>query len=177
MVASKTAGNRPIEEIFRKEQVGSLCRTQPAVVNPTTALPEALRKLREDSGGCVIVVEEGSSADGAAASGAQLRAVGILTERDYLDKLAGKPLDPGATVAVFMTPSPKTISREECLDTAIQLMTRGGYRHLPLVDERGSLVGVLSARHIISYLASLFPVEIMNLPPRVPQSVQARDGG
>ena len=119
-----------------------------------------------------------------------LKPVGIFTERDYLDKIvrigreksAGGKHQPGKRpedlpVSKFMTRDPKTISQEESLDTALQLMTRGGYRHLPLVDNEGNLVGVLSARNIISFLAEIFPVEIINLPPRHDQKIGSREGG
>jgi CBS domain-containing protein len=78
-----------------------------------------------------------------------------------------------------MTASPRTILESESLETAIRLMTAGGYRHLPLVDAAGTLVGVLSARDIIRHLAEFFPVEVMNLPPRLHQDekIWSREGG
>jgi CBS domain-containing protein len=131
--------------------------------------------LRGDSGGCVVVVE---------LEGTRPRPVGIFTERDYLDKIAA--LDPAAweesqlsPVENFMTVTPRTIPQSESLETAIQLMTQGGYRHLPLVDRAGYLVGVISARDIIRHLAEFFPLEVMNLPPRLHQDerIQSREGG
>ena len=60
-------------------------------------------------------------------------------------------------------------------------MTRKGYRHLPIVDEKGDLQGVVSARDIIGYLAEFFPMEIYNLPPSTTQEqdqvFDTREGG
>ncbi len=170
-----------MEEVFRQERVGCLCRTEPATGFPETPLSEVLRRLRGDSGGCVIIVEPvvapaDSSSDRPPECNAW-KPVGILTERDYLDKIAGKPPRPGATAGAYMTPHPRTISADESLDAAIQLMTRGGYRHLPIVDRDGGLAGVLSVRDIIFYLAELFPSEVMNLPPRLHQGVCSRREG
>lgn len=214
MTTSKMAGQKPVEEVFRREKVAAIARTKPATALPGTPLGEAIRILKGDSGGCVVVVE----ADNSAAGGAPAwKCVGIFTERDYLDNVplgdgldgggsgggsrpgdgAGHPkqswgtslpgagsqeksgarLGNGAVLRDIMTPKPRTLFVEESLDAAIQLMTRGGYRHLPLVDGDGHLVGVLSARDIIFFLAEFFPTEVMNLPPRFHQEISSRDGG
>jgi CBS domain-containing protein len=41
----------------------------------------------------------------------------------------------------------------------------GGYRHVPLVDEAGRPVGVISVKDIVSFLVELFPAAVLNLPP------------
>ena len=48
---------------------------------------------------------------------------------------------------------------------ALSKMQRGGYRHLPVVDERGRPVGILSAKHIIRYIVEHFPAVVYNHPP------------
>ena len=53
-------------------------------------------------------------------------------------------------------------------------MEEGGYRHLPVVDERGP-VGVLSVKRIVHYLVEHFPTTVYNLPPDpavVPQQAE-----
>ena len=181
MLSSKISRPRPVEEVFRQERVGCLSRTEPAIGFPETPLTEVLRRLRGDSGGCVIIVEPAVAPPDPSSNRLPERnswkPVGILTERDYLDKIAGKPPRPGATAAAYMTPHPRTISADESLDAAIQLMTQGGYRHLPLVDRDGGLAGVLSVRDIIFYLAELFPTDVMNLPPRLHQRACSRREG
>ena len=62
---------------------------------------------------------------------------------------------------------------------AIQLMTKRGYRQLPIVDDKGELFGVISARDIVVYLAEHFPMEIYNRPPTRDQEqiFDSREGG
>ena len=55
-------------------------------------------------------------------------------------------------------------------------MEEGGYRHLPVVDEAGRPVGVLSVKRIVHYLAEHFPATTSNLPPD-PGSLPAAAGG
>jgi CBS domain-containing protein len=90
--------------------------------------------------GCVVV------ADGN-------RPVGIFSERDALRKinvdataLAARP------VREFMTHNPQSLVADAKIAFAVQRMDLGGYRHLPIVDERGELVGIISARDILRHL-------------------------
>src|SRR4030095_1845507 len=157
MPVSRSAASQPVEELLRREKVGRLCRATPAVATRETSLAETLRLLKGDCGGGVVIVEADSG------SAATSRPVGIFTERDYLDKIALASPAPDASrlpLEAFMTDAPPYLSADETLEAAIRLMTRGGYRHVPLVDGGGSLRGLLSARDIIQFLAELFPTEI-----------------
>ena len=44
-------------------------------------------------------------------------------------------------------------------------MEKGGYRNLPVVDDAGRPVGILSVMRIVHYLVEHFPVAVYNLPP------------
>jgi CBS domain-containing protein len=57
-----------------------------------------------------------------------------------------------------MTPKPETIEPERPLAYALQRMTVGDLRHLPLVDEENRSVGVISSRDIINHLAAVVGV-------------------
>jgi len=57
------------------------------------------------------------------------------------------------------------------------MMSVGGFRHLPVVDQRGCPAFILSVRDIVEFLVESFPAEILNLPPDFGRhSVRARDG-
>jgi CBS domain-containing protein len=47
-----------------------------------------------------------------------------------------------------MTPRPATVGPEDALGDAAGLMVQGGFRHLPVVDVDGRLVGMLSEREL-----------------------------
>ncbi len=122
--------------------------------------------------------------DGPETVASRPRPVGIFTERDYLDKLVTLEADDWLNVKYnpverHMTEGLQSLSMDEPLDRAIQLMTKRGYRHLPIVDEAGGLFGMISARDIIAYLAEYFPMEIYNLPPSLDQEqvFDTREGG
>ena len=75
------------------------------------------------------------------------RIVGIFTERDALNKVLAGNLDPDATtLAQVMVANPQTIRADRPLAYALQFMVDGGFRHVPVVDQDGAPVGMVSAR-------------------------------
>lgn len=79
---------------------------------------------------------------------------GIITERDFLTKVTGKEVGLKESLRPFMTKNPKTIMANESVVTALCLMTREGFRHLPVVDMENRPVGVISIRDIMTFFAS-----------------------
>ncbi len=76
---------------------------------------------------------------------------------------AGRPLT--TAVADCMTLDPVIVGPKEPIGLAIRRMEEGGYRHLPVIDEAGRPVGVLSVKRIVHYLAEHFPATVYNQPP------------
>jgi CBS domain-containing protein len=48
---------------------------------------------------------------------------------------------------------------------ALNLMSVGGFRHVPLVDEKRRPVGVVSVRDIVNHLVDHFPDKVLNVSP------------
>jgi CBS domain-containing protein len=104
------------------------------------------------------------------------RVVGIFTERDLMRRVlaVGKPL--ALAVSEVMTADPVVVQLKETIGVAVKRMEEGGYRHLPVVDEKGHPVGVLSVKRIVHYLVEHFPGTVYNLPPD-PGAVQLEREG
>jgi CBS domain-containing protein len=157
--AGKVIDNRTIHEPIRL-----LNPRTPLSVTSSATLREAVDVMREHHIGCVLVVDDG-------------RLVGILTERDLLLKMEGAGL--AEAVSGFMTRDPETLQPDDPIVWALNRMSVGGYRHVPLVDGDGRPVGILSVKDIVHYIVALFPNEVLTLPP---DPVRAdgwtgRDGG
>lgn len=104
---------------------------------------------------------------------------GIFSERDVLRKILNKEIGDLTQLPVeqFMIADPQTATPEDLLDTAILYMARGGYRHLPIVDEDHRPIGMVSIRDVISYLVEHFSHEVLTLPPQpVRDAMKAREG-
>ena len=75
--------------------------------------------------------------------------VGILSERDIVRYLASRAADIFAmTAAELMTPHPTTATPSTTVAQAMEIMTDGHFRHLPIVEE-GRLIGVVSIGDVV----------------------------
>ncbi len=72
---------------------------------------------------------------------------GIFTERDALLKVLVESRDPDKTLLEeVMVREPQTVRAEQSMAFALLVMVEGGFRHVPVVDDRGRVVGMISAR-------------------------------
>ena len=104
---------------------------------------------------------------------------GIFSERDVLNKILNTQVGDLDEISVkeFMIADPQTAQPEDSMNTAILLMARGRYRHVPIVDTENRPIGMVSIRDVISYLIEEFPQEVLTLPPKpVRDAMKAREG-
>jgi CBS domain-containing protein len=94
----------------------------------------ACRLMAEKRIGAMLVVESN-------------KIVGIFTERDALNKVLATSMDPDTTkLAQVMVSDPMTIRSDKPLGFALAMMADGGFRHVPVVDDNGAPLGMVSAR-------------------------------
>ncbi|MET1233077.1 MAG: CBS domain-containing protein [Candidatus Limnocylindrales bacterium] len=148
---------------LRSERVGVVMRRDPIVVTSGTSVGAGIGAIQSARADCLLV-----------AAGDVL--AGILTERDVMLKIVGRDVDLATPVDSFMTAGPDALTPEATMGEALALMDRGGYRHVPLVDAAGRIVGLLRQQDILAYVAEAFPESILNLPPRPHQRLQEQDG-
>jgi CBS domain-containing protein len=153
-------------ELARNLKVESVLRLNPT---PPVCLPReataavAVEVMRRHAIGCVLVTDQGGAL------------LGIFTERDLLRLVAqGRSLE--QPLRGLMTPHPVTVTRTEPIASAVQKMERGTFRHLPVIEESGRPVGVLSVKSVVHYLVEHFPSTIYCLPPN-PGAVQREREG
>jgi CBS domain-containing protein len=92
---------------------------------------------------------------------------------------AGRSAD--VSVRDVMTPGPTTVNEHDSVQHAVEVMERGGYRHLPVMTlDAGAAaarpLGVLSVKDLVHYLVEYFPSNVYNLPPTPDQTQPAREG-
>lgn len=132
-------------------------------IEPTTPLRQAIEVMKQDEGGCAIVCDSD-------------RVVGIFTERDLLTKVIGENVDLNAPVSNWMSPAVSTLTPDDTIGNAVDMMNARSFRNIPLVKD-GKLVGSISVFDVISYLAESYPKATMNLPPSPNQVMDSTDGG
>jgi len=129
-----------IERSILKDQIAALCPRKPLIVSPATPVADVLKIMVEKKIGCVLIVENE-------------KASGIFSERDALMRLgADYAALTSRPISDFMTPNPETVMLNDRIAFALHKMDLGGYRHIPVLDE-GKVVGVISVRDILRYIA------------------------
>jgi CBS domain-containing protein len=114
---------------------------QLAVVNQDLTVMAAAQLMAEEQIGAVIALKDG-------------KAVGIFTERDLLNKVVAAQRDPATvTVAEVMSTDVVTIDLDDPVDSALQCMLDGRFRHLPIVDESGEPYAMLSLRDLVNIVS------------------------
>jgi len=163
--AARKEGSGILNRDVLKRPISDLKPRAPITVERGSTAAKAIETMVRHNIGCVLVVDHGTLA-------------GIFTERDVLRKLSGTNLDARTTpIDKLMTPKPETLRLQDRVVFAFNKMCVGGFRHLPLVDEAGRPVGILSVKDLIRYLVDFFPGEIMNVPPSAERRFPPRAEG
>ncbi len=142
---------RRVQGAILNEPIRALKPKSPVCVEPGASLREAIEAMNAVKGGCVLVT-----------GGEKL--LGILTERDILRHVVGK-LELETPAERVMTRNPETVHLDDAIALALNKMSQGGYRHIPVVDEAGRPTGVVSVRDFVRFIVSMFPAAVLNLPP------------
>jgi predicted transcriptional regulator len=134
-----------VERSLKEDPVECLHPISPLRVDLQTSLEQAIQMMRDHGIGCVLITDAGG------------RLTGILTERDLLQKVAGKGLDLAQCfVRDYMSPAPESSKPDHPLGYALHRMIVSDIRYLPIVDSHGRPAGIVSSRDIIAYMAEQF---------------------
>ena len=110
--------------------------TEVLTITPTRTLRDAARLMSENNVGAIVVLDP------------EQPGPGILTERDVIRSMgAGQDAD-DELVQDHLTSNVVFADREWSIEEAAQTMSRGGFRHLVVLDA-GQLAGMLSMRDIV----------------------------
>jgi len=117
-----------------------LCDSEVAAVPVDASAAEAIRLMLSRRVGAVGVVDSDH------------KVAGIFTERDVLRKLALSGCDPEQTpVRELMTTPVELATLSTGPGEALATMIDRHFRHLPVVDGQGKLLGMLSIRNVLQW--------------------------
>lgn len=117
-----------------------LCDPEAAAVPIEASVADAIRKMLDYHVGAVGVVD------------GQGRVAGIFTERDVLRKLTLTGMNPETTpVRNLMTTSVEMATQQTGPGEAMATMVERHFRHLPVIDDNGKLLGILSIRNLLEW--------------------------
>ena len=124
----------PVSAIFKQksERIWSIV--------PTAAVYEALSVMADNEIGCLLVMDGGNL-------------VGLVSERDYARKVILRGRSSKETrVDEIMTSPPLTVGPGCSVDEAMRTMTEHRVRHLPVIDSKGTVLGIVSIGDLVKWI-------------------------
>lgn len=102
-------------------------------------LQDAIKALQTNKIGAIVVMGEGA-------------VVGILSERDAVRVLGENGAEAlSMPVSEVMTSNPVMCGPSDPLLKVLKAMSEGGFRHMPVADSTGKLLGLVSIRDVVAY--------------------------
>jgi len=111
-------------------------------VTSDTTIDEAVDTITENDIASLIVVDEDDHLSG------------VITNNDFVDFLADGEYGTDVTIDQFMTDEVITINADDSIQTAAARMITNSISHLPVVDDDGKTLGMLSTTDITAYSVS-----------------------
>jgi len=100
----------------------------------------AVLLMRKEKIGSVVITEKD-------------KVIGILTERDILNKVAGIVEDYKKTLVTdIMTSAPTCMKLGDEISMAINMIEEGGFRHIPVINKEGTPISMVSIKDVLSYI-------------------------
>src|SRR5690348_4346307 len=121
-------------------QVRDVMTRDPSCVTPTATIREAAQVMQRENVGIIPVVDEKESK----------RLLGVVTDRDIAIRVVAEGRDGGTRVSEVMTSSRlATCAPDDDVNDAMEAMASEQVRRIPIVDDRGALVGIVAQADIV----------------------------
>ncbi|OGW87142.1 MAG: hypothetical protein A3C35_03120 [Omnitrophica bacterium RIFCSPHIGHO2_02_FULL_46_11] len=155
---------KSVEAVLKAKKIFEITNPKLIQAPPEISIKAAIKLLQENKAGYIVVAQN-------------KKVVGIFTETDVVQRILDKNIDWEKPISEFMTKDALVLKPTDLVGSAIDLMGEKRFYHIPLVDDQGELVNVLSVRTLIRFLAEFYPQEVYNLPPDPNQVMETQEGG
>ena len=121
----------------RSEYAG---KPKPLTSGPNATVAEAVAQMSDKNYGCVIITDP------------EEKVIGVVTERDIMNKLVAKGMDPTTTkLSDIMTAQPRLAKETDDMLDWLRIMSNERFRRLPVVDDQGRIKAVFTQGDFVSY--------------------------
>lgn len=111
------------------------------VANTSDNLQKIVEILRNEKKDCVLIYKK-------------KKLVGIISYRDILLKAAGIDTDlSGIKAEAVMTPNPEYVKKDDPIAYVVNKMAMGGFRHVPVLQDDGTPLTIISIKDVLGYLS------------------------
>jgi len=125
--------------------IGEICTREVVVIEKSTSIQEAAKLMRQYHVGDLVIVEE--------KAGKRIP-IGILTDRDIVIELIAEDVDMNkVTVGDVMSFELLTVREKDGIWETLEFMRSKGVRRTPVVDEQGTLIGIVSVDDLLELFA------------------------
>ena len=124
-------------------KISEIMTRNPRTVTPETSVSEAAQVMKEEDVGIVPVIEQVGGAE------TRARLVGVVTDRDIAIRHVAEGRASDGPVRDIMSGGVRTAAPDDSVESVLELMGTEQVRRVPIVDERGSLVGVVSQADLL----------------------------
>jgi CBS domain-containing protein len=139
---------------------------EPITVSSDTSLLDAFKLMAYHDIGSLLVTDKKG------------KLKGIITERDVVRKACAHcEIIAKDHVGEFMSTEPRTLQSDDSVAFALNRMCVHNIRHVPIIDKKNKVEGVVSMRDIVKHVGDCYQKEIVNLPPRPVRRMRNRFNG
>lgn len=128
--------------IIESQAVGDTAgRSEPVSCGPETSITDAVQIMQAQDVSTLAICKDGTLQ-------------GIFTDKDLRGRVIAAGIGLDRPISDVMTANPRTLSAHSSVAEAMAMMTSGGFRHIPLLNDRGGLTAILSATDILSAIGN-----------------------
>ena len=128
--------------------IGLICNRDTVIARADESLPTIAKLMREHHVGTVVIVRDVAEV---------VQPIGVLTDRDLVVEVMATDLDPtSVTAGDIMSHELVTARENDGIWITIKRMRSQGIRRMPVLNDRGGLVGILSVDDLMELLAGEF---------------------
>lgn len=126
-----------MDDIF----IGRIMSTSLRTVTPDALVEDAAQLMLEDDIGSVIVTDDAG------------RLEGILTTTDFVRIVAERKPKDRTPVSTYMSQDLTTVTAQDSIRDAADVMVENGFHHLPVVDEEEGVIGIVTTSDLAMYIS------------------------
>ena len=154
-----------VKAIKLTDNIFSIGINKAILINEDASIESVIKSMQTSHSSCIIIVKNNIIS-------------GIFTERDIVTKIVARNVDhKNEKICDYMTNNPEILQSDDSIAFALNKMTDGGFRHVPIVHSKSKDIFVISMQDIINSIGNYYFDDIINLPPKPLRTTNQREGG
>lgn len=111
--------------------IGDIARGRVVTASPDATVKSIVESMHEHDVGCIVIEQRGEP-------------IGLITDREVALQLRDTPDLASHAVEEFMTTGLVTVHEDDGIAEVLETLSDAGIRRVPVVDDDGELVGIVS---------------------------------